>query len=329
MNKKQLFLMVMVLVGGVMSPILTAHAQDDLQTTLDTLTTAYQNAAALQSYAAQWDGTTSESTQLSEGDNLYIVSTQITSAQTAQIEGANTSSSVTQTVTQGQIVVTKPLVEGAALPEPTLASQLELKASLVSIDGRVFINLDETAPEYRAGLPEGWQEVRDGVALGVNGTVSLTDVAASLDNVRMDATSVLALLNPTVVKSAEALPDDELNGQAMKRYLLTLNLAEAMTALGQDASALLGDLELSDEAVSALLSGATYTVEVWVGADDQTVYRHVITLNLNSELDGKSFGSDLGGATVKISHNQSDTLTLSELNADFEIRVPAMDEVVG
>lgn len=164
---------------------------------------------------------------------------------------------------------------------------------------------------------------------GGNGTVSLTNVATSLDRVRMDAVKMMALLNPAVVKSAETLTDDELDGQVMTRYLLTLDTALAMAATGQDASALLGDLELSEAAVAALLDATVYTLEVWVGVDDQMVYRQITTLNLDSVLDSVSFGSDLGGAAVTISHHQSDTLTLSELNADFDIRMPLVEEGVG
>lgn len=349
MNKKNI-LSVVVWVLVMLVPILVGcndDETDDNGTSQDTsttgtinatplsgdlataLTTAYQNTAALQSYAAQWDGSTSQSTQLKQGDSLYIVSTELTSLQTAEIEGESTSSSVTQTVAQGQTVVTQALVQGASLPEPVLSSQLELKASVVSIDGQVYINLDETAPEYRAGLPEGWQEVQDDMALGGDDPVTLADVTASLENVRMDATSLQGLLNTTVVISAEALPDDELNGQAMKRYLLTLNFVEAMNALGQDPSAMLGDLELSEAALNELLSKAAYTIEVWVGAEDETVYRHVITLSLNAELDEQAVGTDLGRSEITFSHNQTDTLTLSDLNADFDIRVPTLSGIVG
>ncbi|MBZ0318207.1 MAG: hypothetical protein K8L91_17435 [Anaerolineae bacterium] len=306
--------------------MLRVKAQDDLQATLDMLTTAYQNTAAVSGYTAQWDSLTSQSTQLVQGDTVYIISMGIVEFQTAQIEGANTSSSISQSVAQGQIVVPGPLESGAPLPEIEMIPQLELTVALVSIDGRVFINLDETAPPYRAGLPEGWQEIQEGIALGDNGTVSLTEVASSLEHVRLDM--MPALLNTTVVQSAESLPD-ELDGQTMNHYLLTLNAAEAMAALGQDASALLGDLELSEEAGSALLEGAVYTLEVWVGADDQRVYRQTMTLSLESALDSKTFGSDLGGAAVTITHHQSETLTLSDLNSEFDIQMPPVEEGVG
>lgn len=326
MGKKQ-FIWVIIALLAIVIPKFQVQAQDDTQVRLDALTTAYQNTAAVSSYMAQWDSLTSQSTQLVQGDTVYIISTEIVESQTAQIDGASTSSSLTRVITQGQIVLTEPLGSGAPLPDMELTPQLELAASVVSIDGDVFINLDETAPEYRAGLPEGWQEVLDGMALGGNGTVSLTDVATSISHVRLN--SISALLNSTVVKSAELLPDDELEGQTMNHYLLTLNAAEAMAALGQDASALLGDLELSEEAVSALLEGAVYKLEVWVGADDQTVYRQTMTLSLESALDSKTFGSDLGGAAVTITHYQSETLTLSDLNAEFDIEMPLVEEGVG
>ncbi len=325
MGKKQfVWIMVAVLLG---MPIFQARAQDDLQATLDLLTAAYQHSAAVPSYAAQWDSTISQSTQLTQGDTVYVISTEITESQTAQIVGTNTSSTVIQRITQGQMVV--PGQSGAPLPEIEMMPQLELEGALIAVDGGVFVNLDDTAPEYRAGLPGGWQEVLDGTALGGNGTVSLTNVATSLDRVRMDAVKMMALLNPAVVKSAEVLTDDELDGQVMTRYLLTLDTALAMAATGQDASALLGDLELSEAAVAALLDATVYTLEVWVGADDQMVYRQITTLNLDRVLDSVSFGSDLGGAAVTISHHQSDTLTLSELNADFDIRMPLVEEGVG
>ncbi len=327
MGKKQfVWIMVAILLG---TPIFQAQAQDDLQATLDLLTAAYQHSAAVPSYTAQWDSTISQSTQLAQGDSVYVISTEITESQTAQIEGANTSSIVIQRITQGQMVVPGPLESGAPLPEIEMTPQLELEGALIAVDGGVFVNLDDTAPEYRAGLPGGWQEVQDGTALGGNGTVSLNNVATSLDRVRMDAVKMMALLNPAVAKSAEALTDDELDGQVMKRYLLTLDTALAMAAMGQDASALLGDLELSEAAVGTLLNAAVYTLEVWVGADDQTVYRQITTLNLDRVLDSVSFGSDLGGAAVTISHHQSDTLTLGEINADFDIRMPLVEEGVG
>lgn len=325
MGKKHFVWIIVALLLGM--PMLHAQAQDDLQATLDMLTTAYQNSVALTSYAAQWDSTTLQSTQLVQGDTVYIISTEIVESQTAQIDGASSDSSINQRVAQGQIVVPGPLESGAPLPEIEMIPQLELAASVVSIDGGIFINLDETAPEYRAGLPEGWQEVLDGMALGGNGTVSLTDVATSISHVRLNTIS--ALLNITVVKSAESLPDDELGGQTMNRYLLRLDAAEATAALEQDASALFGDLELSEEAVKALLDAAVYTLEVWVGADDQMVHRQTITLSLESALDSKTFGSDLGGAAVTITHYQSETLTLSDLNAEFDIWMPPVEEGVG
>lgn len=325
MGKKHFVWIIVALLLGM--PTLHTQAQDDLQATLDTLTTAYQNSVALTSYAAQWDSTTLQSTQLAQGDTVYIISMEIAESQTAQIDGASTSSSLTQVITQGQMVLTEPLESGAPLPEIEMIPQLELTAALISIDGRVFINLDETAPQYRAGLPEGWQEIQEGIALGGNGVVSLTEVASFLDHVRLDA--ILMLLNTTVVQSAESLPDETLNEQTMNRYLLTLNAAEAMAALEQDASALLGDLELSEEAVSALLDEAVYTLEVWVGVDDQMVHRQTITLSLESVLDSKTFGSDLGGAAVTITHYQSETLTLSDLNAEFDIQMPSVEEGVG
>lgn len=319
MSKKYLFLMGLLLIFGIMPPMLfhrQAQAQDDLQATLDTVSSAYTNAAALQSYAAQWNGTTEQTTRLSEGENSYIVATTVETTQSAQIEGANISSSVEQTVNQGQT-----FAEGdAEVATPNLASELELNADLVLIDGRVFINLDATSPEFRAGLPEGWQEARAGVALGINSSVSLMDIAASLDNVRLDTAAVSGLLNSTIVTSAESLADDELEGQAMKRYLLTLNYAEVMK--GQDAAALLGDFELSEETLNTLLSGATYTIEVWVGVDDQTVHQQVITFNLTGEFDA-------GGVIINVNHQQTDTLTLSEFNSDFDISVPPTLEVVG
>ncbi len=324
MGKKQFVWIIVILLLGI--PMLRVQAQDDLQTTLDMLTTAYQNSATLSSYAAQWDSTTSQSTQLVQGDTVYIISMEIVESQTAQIDGASSGSSINQRVAQGQLVVPGPLESGAPLPEIEMIPQLELTAALVSIDGRVFINLDETAPEYRAGLPEGWQEIQEGLALADNGTVSLTEVASLLEHVRLDM--MPALLNTTIVQSVESLPD-ELDGQTMNHYLLTLNAAEAMAALGQDASAMLGDLELSEEAVSALLDEAVYTLEVWVGADDQTVHRQTMTLSLESALDSKTFGSDLGGAAVTITHYQSETLTLSDLNAKFDIQMPSVEEGMG
>lgn len=324
MGKKHFVWIIVALLLGM--PMLHAQAQDDLQATLDTLTTAYQNSVTLTSYAAQWDSTTLQNTQLVQGDTVYIISMEIVETQTAQIDGASSGSSINQRVAQGQLVVPGPLESGAPLPEIEMIPQLELTAALVSIDGRVFINLDETAPSYRAGLPEGWQEIQEGMVLGGNGVVSLTEVASLLDRVRLDA--MPTLLNTTVVQSAESLPD-ELDGQIMNHYLLTLNAAEAMAALEQDASALLGDLELSDEAVSALLDEAVYTLEVWVGVDDQRVHRQTITLSLESALDSKTFGGDLGGAAVTIIHHQSETLTLSDLNAEFDIQMPSVEEGVG
>jgi hypothetical protein len=317
MNKKYLFLLGLILIFGALSPThQPVQAQDDLQTTLDTINLAYTNAAALQSYAAQWNGETAQTTRLSEGENSYIVATTVETTQSAQIEGANISSSVEQAVNQGQT-----LAEGGAeATGPNLASELELNADLVLIDGRVFINLDATSPEFRAGLPEGWQEARAGVALGINSSVSLMDIAASLDNVQLDAQAISALLNSTTVTSVEALEDDELDGQAMQRYLLTLNYAEVMK--GQDVAALLGDFEVSEETLNTLLSGATYTIEVWIGVDDQTVHQQVITFNLTGEFDA-------GGVIINVNHEQADTLTLSEFNSDFDISVPPTLEVVG
>ncbi|MCQ3930475.1 MAG: hypothetical protein DPW16_08430 [Chloroflexi bacterium] len=327
MGKKHVVWVIIALLA-IAIPKFQAQAQDDLQATLDLLTVAYQNSVTRTSYAAQWDGTTLQSTQLVQGDTVYIISTEIVESQTAQIDGASSGSSINQRVAQGQIVVPGPLESGAPLPEIEMIPQLELAASVVSIDGRVFINLDETAMEYRAGLPEGWQEIQEGMVLGGNGVVSLTELASSLDHVLLVG-AVNGLLYTTIVQSAEWLPDETLNEQTMNRYLLTLNAAEAMAALEQDASALFGDLELSEEAVKALLNAAVYTLEVWVGVDDQMVHRQTLTLNLESALDSKTFGSDLGGAAVTITHHQSETLTLNELDAEFDIEMPLVEEGVG
>jgi type II secretory pathway pseudopilin PulG len=326
MNKKFFSLLISLsFMAAFLLPLMpSALAQEDeTQATLDRIAVAYRNAAALESYAAQASAELRREVRLSEGDNTLIVTTEMTTAQSAEVQGDDLSSTVEQILEQTQTLLDEPLPEGADLPEPNLTSTLELNAQLIRVDGQLYLNLDDTSPEYRVGVPEGWQAVTDTAAIASEAQATLDALQAALENVQVDAEAVAALLNTTVVTTLEPLEDGELDGQVMQRYLLTLNMAEVAQAQNLDLAAMMDeDASLSQAVLDSLVNTAVYTLEVWIGADDQTLHQHVISFAIQGDFPPGALEGDLSGSAFKLDYLQSNTLSLSNFNGQFEIAAP-------
>ncbi|PJF40141.1 MAG: hypothetical protein CUN55_13095, partial [Phototrophicales bacterium] len=77
-----------------------------------------------------------------------------------------------------------------ATPEDT-EDELELTLQLVKTDDGIYINTDETDPEYREGVPVGWRLLTsDGTPILSNASITDVQVAEVVDGLYFSATSV-------------------------------------------------------------------------------------------------------------------------------------------
>lgn len=317
-------------------PVLSIYAQDDggsSQDTLDLIITAYQNTAVTTSYMANSSEEIDQSISLQEGDVLFVIRTSIESEAEAQMSGDNGSATIAIDIEQSQEFSTDPSAESEILED----TEAELEAQIVRIGSELFINMDETNSDYRVGVTEGWQMVGgdvqilsaqldgDGEQIS-DGLVSIDNLNSAFNNARLDIDAVLPLLDLNLITQIEVLDDDESDEQIIHRYLLTFEAATALNQLEFDPSI----SELPDEIIESLINSATYSLEVWIGVDDQLVRQQIFTLELDGEFRSGTLDGDLSNVDLTYTYTMTQSLELSAFGEEFDISRPALEtEILG
>ena len=333
---KKLIWIKAVLGIALLIPVLSTHAQDDggsNQDTLDLIITAYQNTAVTTSYIANSSEETDQSISLQEGDVLFVIRASVESEAEAQISGDNGSATIAIDIEQSQEFSADPSADSEILED----SEAELEAQLISIGDDLFVNMDETNSDYRVGVTEGWQMVvgdvqilsaqldGDGEQIS-DGFVSIENLNAAFNNARLDVDAVLPLLDLNLITQIEILDDDEIEEQVMQRYLLTFEAATVLDQLEFDPSI----SELPDEIIETLINSATYSLEVWIGADDQLVRQQIFTLELDGEFPSGTLDGDLSNVDLTFTYTMTQSLELRAFGEAFDISRPVLEtEILG
>ncbi len=329
-------LSLLVVLFALLAAPWVVSAQADTQALRDELITVYQNTNAIESYRLEAEDELEQQIVFSqpssqvfmmdvEVSDAFIITLAIETTTTAEVNAADLSATISTAVEQEQGLGNFYEMDDETLSIPEgPKDEAEIEAQFILLDNTLYINLDETKSDYRAGVPEGWQVVGNETLVLTDTLISIDDLMTALNNARFDATRILDLLNTDdAIQTIETLDDDEIDGQAMQRYFVTLDAAAAVQTLGLDMTALTADVPSA--AIDTLISNATYTIEVWVGADDQLVHQQIIAFSMNETFAPGTLDGAPEDAAVTYTYTQTNTLQLTDFGADITIEAPDME----
>lgn len=312
-------------------PVIPVWAQEADSEHLSAVVQAYDNTAAVSLYRVE---VTEESLQsmsfLTFASSVFamdvdiydafVIDLSIETETSAEIEGDDISATIEIQVEQVQgegLLYMLRDQEILQRPEDQ-ESEIELTAQIRLVEDDLFVNMDETDPEFRQGVPLGWQETTTEVQLLSDAIVSMDDLRAALSNARLNVDSVLSVLTPEIVSSVDLIDEED----DLRHYQINFDVPTALEVLGIDLDAMLAEV-IGDQTLEGDLVPA-YAMEVWVGAEDGLVHQQVITLGLSGELAGDE------GYRVLHDYQQVVTLELSDFNAeDIQVIPPPTTEIIG
>ena len=297
-------------------PMGFSAAQDggDDETTLAYIINAYGTTASVDGYRIEWDEETDYELTLSQDNNTLLVESSLEISKEATSHMGNIEAVLEYTSDQAQTLN----------DDEPMAGEVELNVAAIVADGQTYINFDETATEYRVGLPEGWQLVTDELLLPNEAQLSSAELTALVSDVLLPTADMMAWLNGNVL-AIEELGEDEKEGYAVRGYLLTLDFAGMLTAQGVDVASLLGEDALLPAAViKSIENNTVYTLEVWITTDTNFVVEHIITWEYAGSFAAGTFDGDLAEATLTLELTQEQTLTLSDFAGEFDITAPEL-----
>jgi hypothetical protein len=188
----------------------------------------------------------------------------------------------------------------SVLSELPAIGALEIEAEIVRLDGISYVRFGEMPDGLPLELPQTWTATDDLDAGG--GILPLPTTAETLLG------SLMLPIAADSVTSIAALPDDEIDGQAMRVTQIALDPA---VVLESDAAGLLavggggpaggfggGNLpgnftppdgaQIPDEIVPPSPEDIQVTLAVYVGADDGLVHRIYLLVNVTGSADGST-----------------------------------------
>ncbi len=313
-------------------PVLSVWAQDggDESDPLAAIVLAYQDTAAIDKYRVAASEETVQSVSfLTFSSSVFAMDVDIYEAfvidliietdTSAEIEGDDIGATMAVNVEQVQGRGLLYILRDEVIQRPEdQESEIELNAQMRLFRDTLYVNVDETDEEYRQGVPEGWQVATGDTPVLTDAQVSMDDLNAILQNTRLDADRVVGILVADAVATVDLVGEED----GLQHYSVQFDAPTALALLGIDLDALVRRV-VSEQALQGELT-PTYTLEVWIGADDGLVHQHVVTLGLNGDLTNDDSGR------VLYRYQQVVTLELSDFNAaDINVLPPPTTEILG
>lgn len=305
MKMARFFLFVLVCL-----PLFTAYAQDgdDTETVLATIREAYTNTAAATSYAIETDDTTEQRITIHRDEQQILFTSELDASHEAVVSGSNLRGTLAYEVQQSQTVN-----DG----EPS-ESSVELEVRTIVDGEQIYLDLSETPAEFRPDIPETWQRVGDRVRLPAETEYPLSDLANFINQTRFSADFAAYLVTDTV-SEVELLGEDDIDGDAVTGYLLTLDLRAMLAAQAINLSDTISDTLLSEGFYESLLDSASYTLEIWIDNENSRVREQTITLEMQAADDGSGLEGDLAGSAIEFEFTQEQQLELGSFDSLGEV----------
>ncbi len=299
---------------------------------------AYSNTATQTSYLVNTADTTTQTTSVRRFQSgTYLMDIQIfesyvntqtfeTSAEATVVEDG-LAATFSMEITQIQGLGFEYVRQGTVLSSPQDTNDsVELDLQLVQSGSETYINTDATDVEFREGLPMGWRLLgTDETPILTNATVTNQQVSEAVDGLRFtaNAAAMQNLLQVGLVNNIDILEDDEIEGQAVRRYRITFDGEAALTVLGLDYEQALADLgAAANQAVpnATPTINISYVVELAVAPDTNLIYEQTITLTIEG-----LFSSSINNAAYLLV--QTNTKSYNGFGETYALQ--PLDEIVG
>lgn len=208
-------------------------------------------------------------------------------------------------------------IEGTLLQDITINSgtqktSVTMTMGLIIVDDVLYVRIDDASPALAPLVPDGW--------VNVNEDGADYQLLAGMNTAALNQLYELTYpVNEESVTSITKLDADEIDGQAMRvfeieydvQYLVdngvldTLASALASSAPGVDLRDLL----------TQMMDGATLTLKVWVGDDDDLIHHMENELSVDTTIE-------IQGQKVDLVQTSTATIDFSGFDEPIEIEAP-------
>jgi hypothetical protein len=289
-------LLIMTLVLGLVPAYAQDHSAEEIEH-INLVATAYDALFQLDTLQSQ---TTQDLDQTIDASGISIHQT-ISQRIHSQIENGE----------EGFPLAIYSVLEQASSAEaPGVPSQeMILNMEMVFQDGVYLMQVTDMPPEMAAVFPEGWFDPAILSGTGMNFS-NLTDLSGR------ESLSIYPISEETVLRIKE-LPQEEIDGQAMRVFELVLSPELVMEISGLDSMYDAESLgEGGEEFLAGMIAGLTFSQRVWIGAEDGLPYRiYFKSLMENVELE-------LQGQAMSITQTAETTTDFFGFNEPVEIIEP-------
>jgi hypothetical protein len=228
--------------------------------------------------------------------------------------------SATQTIVQE--------MTGMGAPQTTELGPMLIE--VIALDGRFYLRYDVSG-ELAGLFPEGWYDVtEDASVFGMEGAFNIQQAfqlsAASFTESYFDAME-------NGIQEVEVLGEDTIDGVAVQRYRLVLNVEAAIEALGgiEGMSAMFGsDLGVDVDAMLEQIydpENTDFMLEVAIGVEDGLIYEYSTEMVLDIVLGAGTFTDPmLAESEMTLKQTATSTLTVYDFDEPVEIVAPELSE---
>jgi hypothetical protein len=261
-----------------------------------------------------------------EIETMTITATQLID-QTLEVDGIT----VTQTVEQkmdGLIrysedpAVEMTLVQSFLTQSGFETIEVDLTMDMIQVDETFYMRFYDVSDDFANVYPEGWVNVTDNPGdmpgMELLNVEQLTSMMNTTLQYPINADTVSSVEEIEDAEAIEAIEDVEMRTFVLEIDMEALQEADELEDIAGMFNAGTTGVDV-DAMMSQMFDGATMTLEIWIGTDDQLIHRIDMIMNTDAEIEGMIPGM----GAVDMVQTLTGTYTYSNFDESFEIEAPS------
>jgi len=262
-------------------------------------------------------------------DNMVEIETMATTStqfidQTIEADGVTVVQTIEQTI-DGLLrygedpAAEMTLVQSLLTQSGSQTIEVDLTMDMIQADETFYVRIYDVSDDFATFYPAGWVNITDNPGdmpgMEMLNVEQFTDMVDTALQYPINADTISSVEE---IEDAEAIEDVETRTFALEIDLEALQESDEFSDIAGMFNAGAAGVDI-DAMMSQMFDGATMTMEVWIGTDDQLIYRVDMVMNIDAEIEGMIAGVGV----VDMVQTLTGTYTYSNFDQRFEVEAPS------